>query len=165
VLLSHTSTAISYSYNYCDYRRGLLSSFDAFLWFRPARARTSDALSFSPMRSTVALKEYMRFSVLLGQVKRCLRHAVPMERMVAIASSSDTQVGSGRPVDRSKDEGSQPSFDFSLFFHKVSTLAQDLSSTLPIASIVRQVVLRKAHLEPSRSITGGCGSAPRTPRH
>ena len=105
-----------------NFGKGMLSSYDAFLWFRPHRARTGEASNVSPVRSIVGLKEEMRLSVLLDRVKLCLRHAVPLDRMVASTNEDSGNLRqSGAQPTRQEEKSGEPAastFDFSYYYHK-----------------------------------------------
>ena len=114
-----TSPGVGWSRVDGNFGKGMMSSYDAFLWFRPLRARTSEAAKSSPLRTMVGLKDEMRLGVLLGVTKKCLRHAVPVERMTIEIPSEllpPKAIGEKSPLPAAGS--SAASFDFSIHFHK-----------------------------------------------
>ena len=127
-----------------NFGRGLLSSYDAFLWFRPHRARTGEASNVSPVRSIVGLKDEMRLSALLDRVKRCLRQAVPLERMsVSGEGADDLRLSGSRPT-RPEEKGVEaaPSFDFSFYYHKFDSSGSGRLSLAKFEALLAEVGLR-----------------------
>ncbi len=68
-----------------NFGKGMLSSFDAFIWYLPLKVRANDKILVSPLRSALMLSDEVRKSKLRESVRKAFRHFVPLNDMKRLA--------------------------------------------------------------------------------
>lgn len=58
---------------------------DAFVWFKPARSRSDDSHTASPIRAVASMSEETRVATLLTAARRAIRHYVPLSQIQRLA--------------------------------------------------------------------------------
>lgn len=66
--------------------KGMFSSQDAFLWFRPARPRSMDMQLSSPLRAAVVMSAEVRKAHLITAVRTAIRHYIPVSEITRLAN-------------------------------------------------------------------------------
>eukprot|EP01041_Mallomonas_annulata_P011754 gene11754-24650_t len=75
-----------------NFNKSFLGGTDAFLWFKPSRARSADMLNASPIRNVVLMSESRQKTNLMTAIKAALRHYVPLHEMKRISNYKHTDI-------------------------------------------------------------------------
>lgn len=95
-----------------NFGKGMMSQFDAFVWFRPLRARSLEAHMVSPIRTAVSLSEDSKLDKLFISVQTALRNYIPLSETKRLATLQHTEDASG-------PASAVSPMDFTTIFHKV----------------------------------------------
>jgi len=100
--------------------RGIFNSSDAFLWFRPSRARTMDSAMVTVLNATAAMTDETRQAKLLSAMRSAVRNHVPLSEIRRLSNLqmelNDASGGGNKGQLRS-----ERLFDYAALFHLYTT--------------------------------------------
>lgn len=127
VLVSQSGTGQSGNFN-----RGMFSSTDAFLWFRPMRTRTTESAMVSVISSLSQLSEESKKVRLLAAARNAIRHFVPLSEVKRLAN---LQMESSEAESKLQLR-SERLFDYSSLFHQYGNSTKGILSRRNFAKMM-----------------------------
>eukprot|EP00981_Chlorochromonas_danica_P008825 scaffold2312_cov165-Ochromonas_danica.AAC.65 len=108
-----------------NFSKSLFGSLDTFLWYRPARTRSAEAMMANPLRGTIALPDEIRMPKLIAAVRLALRHYLPVSDVKRLANllldGAQLSTTTSTSIVHNDNIRSERMMDYSSLFHRYET--------------------------------------------
>ncbi|RYH19867.1 hypothetical protein EON65_25440 [archaeon] len=132
-----------------NFSKGFFSSLDTFLWYRPARTRSTETQYTNPLRGAVAMSDENRQAKLIAAIRLALRHYIPIQDVKRLSQLVMDQNAANLSTLNTSNIRSERMMDYSSLFHRYDSKGRMSSSRW--AKMLNDIGIRLKNLDSSQA--------------